>query len=1826
MNHLTGKSHFFRPKPSIFTFSSLALLLSLLVLYACSTQKSSLSKVKRNFEEEIVPRQNLEFTFEQDLAPATKIGEWTQEPYLLISPKVTGQFKWTDARTLIFSPDAGFAPATDYEAILNADLLNQYNKDLKLEKESYKFHTPYLSIQGAETFWGLSKSGTPQLQMNLRFNYEVNPEDLSRLAKIKLGESELPYQVLSQSLSSIIRIEIKKDLPEEEKRLLALQIAEGLTTPAGTGKAKPLRIDSEIPARDRFNILQVQHQQGNDGMAVRVFTNQAVNMKEAQIKDLITIEPNLVFHIERLDDGFLVKGDFLEGTNYKMTIERGLTGVFGKTLSSDFEQYITLGEVEPSIQFADKKAAYLTSKGEKNIAFRVYGSDEVEMTVYKIYENNLQHFLRESVGLGDYGSSNGYDDYYYGNSNYDNYGDVIYTETLPLKSFKRFGMLYALNMKDIVPKDDRKFKGVYLVKVQSTNKRWIADTKIVAYSDMGFIVKRAQSDDITVFVNSILTAQPIAGASVSLISSSNQKILTAQTNTEGVAVFKNLDKNAQGYKTYMLTAEKDGEFSYMHFSQNPVSTSRYELGGIAVGNYQTFLYGERNLYRPGEKISHKAIVRSPDWKSVGKLPIKWKLTLPNGKTFTTQKAVLNDEGTAEFSLTLPDNAVTGSYTLSVYTSNDVHLESQELSIEEFVPNRIKVETQVGAEQIQAGEKIEVNGLALNLFGPPAVDRKYEAALFLSKESFAPPKNQKETEGYIFTLNNTSFTYFDEKIVEGSTDSEGKLRESFQIASEYQNIGLLRGRVLVTVFDENGRPVRSAKNVDIFTQNTFLGIKPLDVYWVGTNKELRFPLIALDTKGKPKNSDALVKIVRYEWQTVLEKNYYNEYRYVSRRREIIEREQTVRIATSGSSVAFVPAVSGEYEVRLYLQGSESYVADHFYAYAWGATSASSFEVDKEGHIDITLDKPQYNVGETAKVLFKTPFSGKMLVTYEQDKVLQYRYLDVKDRSAALDLPIEAAHLPNLFISATLIRPLVDNSVPLMVAHGYLTFKVEDKPKHHLPLTVSAPAKVRSKTKQTIRVKTETPLSDVEVTIAAVDEGILQIKGYQNPDPYQFFFQKRSLAVYSYDMYKRIFPEFTAQMPSFGADGYDLNGRTNPMANKRVKPVAFWSGTLKTNAQGEVAYDLEIPQFSGDLRIMAVAVKGSQFGSNFTNMKVADPIVLSTGLPRFLSPNDEVVMPLTITNTTDKNAEAEVSIEAGTGLSVIEGAKQTVSINANAEKRVFVRLKAGAIIANTDIKAEVKALGETFSEQTQISIRPSTSLLKEAGGGELKAGTSQTVSLKHDYMAASAKAKLVVSKSPMIQFAKNFDYLVQYPYGCVEQTTSSVFPQLYVQDLSQNLGQALSYNLNPNENIKIAIAKLQSMQLYSGGLSYWQGGTEESWWGTVYATHFMMEAQKAGFQVEKEFFDKAYEYLTSQVKSKPSQVYYYFNAKGERFRRSIPDKATFYSLYILAQAGKQDYATMNFYKANPTQLATDSKYLLALTYKLLGDNASYRKLLPADFNANGDRADNALDGNFYSHIRDQAIVLNMLIEQDPQNSQVPTLARVLSEQLRSTPFLNTQEQAFAFLALGKLARKANAANITATISVGSEVLANFEGKTLKIDQNIAGKELSIKTEGEGSLYYFWEKEGISATGRYVQEDKFLRVRKTFFDRNGKAISLQNLKQNELIVVKVAIEAIEKLDAVQNVVITDILPAGLEIENPRLTDNYSLKWVEESASPDYIDFRDDRINIFTTARAKTQYFYYQARAVTKGKFKMGPISADAMYNGLYRSYHGAAEVVIQ
>ncbi|MBT8387173.1 MAG: hypothetical protein KJO12_07155 [Ignavibacteria bacterium] len=1376
---------------------------------------------------------NFVVEFSEDLAPTDVQGKWLDEEFITFSPALSGKFKWTSDNTLLFSPDAPLDPIQDYTATINKQVL--FNSNFSPDFDNYEFHTPYFDVIKSDFFWTNipHQSYKLSVQANMHFNYPVEPQSLKDFLEIKKAGTVLKdFQIVTEQAADVVAINFGEIEQTDNEQTFSIKVKENFVSVIGKeGLQEARSFESTLPPITKLAITNVSSGfDGNTGW-IEVSTTQTVD--EDQLESYVSTHPDKRLHFFISENQFRLETDLDNVQTVDLKIKKGLPGLYGGELEFDFEQTVSMVNVNPAINFTDKKGRYLMLSGEENLKVNAVNIEEAEIEVSQVFKNNLLHFLNQY-------SYTYYQDEYYGyypTFYVGDYGKTLYTEKVKLSEGKNWLKSFTVNLNKAL---NQKYKGIYTVTVRSAEERWRNDSKMIAISDLG-IISKLTNNEIYVFVNTISSTEPVAEAEISIISTNNQIILTGKTDKDGVAHFTDVKMNTEGFYPRLVVVEKDGDFNYIDLQETLIETSRYDVGGITqyIEDYNTFIYSPRNIYRPGEEVHLSAIVRNDKIKVVKDTPIISKIITPTGKVFDEFKQELNEQGSFEISFTLPNYAQTGGYRAELFTGSKQLIGSYNFSVEEFVPDKIRVLLATDKEKTKPGKKVLINVNAEFLFGGKASGLRYEADIKMKHRGFY----SKKYSGYYFTNSSIVNSNIDNTFLEGKLDKQGSAVIEYQIPEDVKTSGIASINAYVSVFDLTGRTVTRTVSVDVYPKDYFIGIKSTD-YYFGVNENLTFNLVAINPDDKIINDfKGKAKLVRYEWQTVLKKDYSGNYYYASEQKEINEWEKNIDI-NGETPFTFTVSKSGKYELRISNKGSEDYQKKVFYAYGWGSSTAASFEVDKEGRIDIVLDKEEYEPGEKAKLLFTCPFSGKLLVTLEKNNVYSYQYINVENKSAEIEILLDDNHMPNIYVTATLFKNHnKDNSVPFLVGHGFASMRVV-KSKNQLPVTITAPEKIKPNTTQKIKIKTELQ-KDVYVTLAAVDEGILQITDFITPDPYKYMYAKRPLMVNSYDLYKLLLPEIVSEssLPG-GGDMMEkqLEKRTNPITVKRFKLLSYWSGIKKTDGNGEVNVTLNIPQFNGDVRLMAVAYTDSRFGSAEEHMKVADDLIIEPQVPRFLAVNDSLVNPVTVINTTNKVVNIDISVNVEGPLKVTSSKKKRLKIEPNSTSVAVFGIEA------TEEVGAGKIVFET------------------SGFATIKAGNEIKIDIPKNFLKGTQTTSLTISKFPAVMFAKQLKYLVGYPHGCIEQTVSKIFPQLYFEDLAKLVAPEYYKTTNPVYYVKEGIRKIESMQLYDGSMAYWQGGTYSNWWGSVYAAHFLLEAKKGEFDVSENVLKKLLKYISKKAKER------------------------------------------------------------------------------------------------------------------------------------------------------------------------------------------------------------------------------------------------------------------------------------------------------------------------------------------------------------------------
>ena len=739
------------------------LLLVVLVFSNCSES----IKLTRNGFSEIVPLAgNLKFEFNQDMVSDEKVNVWDTTQYMVFDPPLHGKFKWKNKRELVFSPYHYLRPSTQYKAHFN-EMANglTVNEDIPVE-----FHTPFFEVKNFEAYFAkeILKSDQAVIRYDFEFNYRIRPADLKDKLSIMLNGKVVNYELLSHEVSDKVSVIVEDYKIDTETAETSIKISKGLKILNLALSNTDLTEKTEIIDPDDFQIKKIEADHDGFNGTLTITANQDV--VEANIRNYIEISPSVSYTVNVEGRKIYVKSEKFDiGKKYTINIKEGLSGTLGGKLKYEYTEEISFGKLDPEVKILNRKAEYLSGKGLKNLEVRIVSVPKVRVTIKKVYKNNLLSYLSSRSYYDNY-----YDDYYYydGPREVGNLGDVVYEKEIAttLLPVSNSGRLLNLDFEDKIGNHD----GVYVVEVRSLDNYWLKARKIVSISDIGLIAKRGK-DNLYIFANSIQSAKPLSGVKLEITGKNNQVLGNIETSKNGFAVYSLKNMPADGFAPSLITAKMGTDFNFLPFNRTKIGTSRFDISGKTenLSGYDAFIYGDRDIYRPGETMHVSVIMRNEEWKSPGEIPVKMKIFAPNGKVFKTVKKTLNQHGSFETDVVIPTSAPTGSYNVEVYTSTNVYLNSKTLKVEEFVPDRIRVDVKTDKKETFLGQSLNIKVQANNLFGPPATNRNYEVQEKVKRSYFYA----KKYRSYNFSLTGGR-TYFDSKVRTGKTNNEGQANESY----------------------------------------------------------------------------------------------------------------------------------------------------------------------------------------------------------------------------------------------------------------------------------------------------------------------------------------------------------------------------------------------------------------------------------------------------------------------------------------------------------------------------------------------------------------------------------------------------------------------------------------------------------------------------------------------------------------------------------------------------------------------------------------------------------------------------------------------------------------------------------------------------------------------------------------------------------------------------------------------------------------------------------------------------------------------------------------
>ncbi|MBU1248573.1 MAG: alpha-2-macroglobulin family protein, partial [Proteobacteria bacterium] len=1246
-------------------------------------------------------------------------------------------------------------------------------------------------------------------------------------------------------------------------------------------------------------------------------------------------------------------------------------------------------DADPAADFVGT-GMFLPSNASSGLVIEAVNTPQVNLQVDRVFPNNLFTMLSE-YGWDIFENSWGYS----GVSN--SLGGTLFEDTLSTEGELNQTVRLPVSLANTFDTTDR---GLYKVNLSmgdgyGTN-RWLILT------DIGLVAKRDENSFL-VWAVSNTTLQPLPSIRLTLVSDKNQQLARATTSQTGTATLNIPSETAKGTVFMILAEGASNDFTFLLPDRFGVDTTGLDVTGATASpsGLKAFLYGERDLYRPGETFKGMAIVRKGDLSAPEQMPLILIQRDPKGREIRRLRLDTSSQGTAAIELPIPDYTLTGGHTLELL-AGDSAIGTMDFKVEEFVPDRIKVELTTDSDSVALGQTYEVNVQSNYLFGPPAAELPVTAHAVLRQTPFVA----KGFEDYAFGNPDMLFEPQEFFSQDATLDTNGHTVFSLTLPGGLTPPAALEATVYGRVSESGGRGVTARKSVIVHPYSYYVGLKKLDKNGYEYNKPINFDFVTTDPKGIPcAHGELQARLYQDRWRTVVRKSPSGGYRYESVNDPQLLTATNIPAATGKGNVQFTPPGYGSYRVEVVSPESGASARASFYCGGWGY---SPWALENPARIELVTDREQYRPGETATIQVRAPFAGRLLVAVESDKVLDTRVITLDGNTGEVSFPVKASYAPNVHVTALLVRKASDVSEGSVGrAFGALPLLV-DNLSNKMPMTLSGPDEIRPESELTVVVDAE---PGAVVTVAAVDEGIMQLSGSDDPTPFDFFYARRALGVESYDTFAMLYPDLARIMGKATAGGgAALLAESQFMRTegiRRIIPVSFWSGPLTAGADGKVRYRMRLPDFQGALRVVAVGQDGKRFGTARTMTRVRSPLAVTPTLPRFLATGDSIEMPITLRN--DMGREAPVTVTLHTSGAVESTAKPvTVQLADGGEETILLPLTAKVGLGGAaTITVTATSGAESRRVVTELPVRPALPFRRVLALGGLSGEESQMAAAAEDFEPDTILRTVTLGRLPLVRFSGKLEHLLGYPHGCAEQTTSKAFPLIRFDDLARTLAPKLIDKQGPAFMVQSAIMRLRSMQTDDGGFAFWPGEETPDPWVSAYVTHFLLEAGQAGFN--------------APGMQEPAQNYMAILASQRKDMNACA-----YALFNLAKAGMADRGSMDELRDKRlTSLTPLARTLLACAYSLAGDAESFNVLLK---NLPEIKTGRDTGGRMGSELRDSSLMLLALMDVNPEDILIPKLAAQVSQLMSTDAWGTTQENALAFAALGKVLQQADTGPIS------------------------------------------------------------------------------------------------------------------------------------------------------------------------------------------------------
>ncbi|MCC4606768.1 alpha-2-macroglobulin family protein [Xanthomonas campestris pv. zinniae] len=1512
------------------------------------------------------------------------------------------------------------------------------------------------------------------------------------------------------------------------------------------------------------------------------------------------------------EDGKTLRYPYVEAAkDYTVLVDANLLAADGSRLGKPLKQKVYTGELKPVAGFASQ-GSVLPARESRGLPVVSVNVPEVDVEFLRVREKSLPAFFQQFQRGGRRGSWD-LESEYSGNEPLSKLADPVYVNRFILGGKQNERVLTYLPTQDIKELQEPGLYFAVMKRAGSFENEF--DTAFFTVSDIG-LHTRAYKDKLFVHTASLQSGEPIKNVELRILDAKGELFLKGATDGNGNALLNyTLDAG------HVLTARSKTDVSLLPFNQPALDLSEFAVAGRQSAWFDVFAWAGRDLYRPGETMRVSAILRDNDGKPTKPQPVFLRLKQPDGKTFRETKLQPGEQGYFEFTQQIPADAPTGRWQVEFRTdpaSKDA-VQGMTVRVEEFLPERMKLDLDSTQKTLGAGQPFKLVANAAYLYGAPADGNRFTAKLAVSVEQHP----LESLPGWFFGDPTLELPREAKDVIDTEFGSDGILREDIALPAEAKPVSTIAAVVSGSVYETGGRTVtRTLKRV-LWPAKALVGVRPLfdDADGADANSNARFEITRVDADGKPQPAKGLkATLVRelrdYHW------NYTdNHWDYDFTRRFENKDTRTLDVGSANAKIDF-PVEWGEYRLDVFDPASGLTTRYPFRA-GWSWNDENRGLDARPDKVKLALDKTGYRAGDTLKVTLTPPHAGKGVLLVESDKLLYVQDIDVKPGST-FELPVtEAWERHDVYVTALVFRggtapSKITPARAVGVAHVPM-----DRKARRVAVGLSAPKQMRPEQPLPVTVSVpELAGKAAHVTISAVDVGILNITRFPVPDANAQFFAQRRLGTDAYDIYGRVIESFEGASGKLKFGG-DMALEALPQAKRptaRVQTVDLFSGSVTLDAKGNARVQLPVPDFNGTLRVSALVYSDTRYGNRDMETIVRAPILAEASMPRVMAPGDRSTVTLDVQNFTGKPGEFNVRVE-GIGPLAIAEAARSVKLGVDAKQTLSFPLSATEGYSVAKVRVRVDGNGFKADRSYELPVRAGWPQVLRTQTRVLDQLAPITLdsSFADGLMAGSVTARMVVSPLPPIPFASALQGALEYPYGCAEQTTSKGYAALLLDDATARaLGTKGLEAAKRRERMEGAFGRLASMQIASGHFSMWGDDGYVNPGLTPYIAEFLLDAKDAGFAVPDNVLQKALNRLSEDLLSGGNEFY------GQDRRDNLKFANQAWSGYVLARVNRAPLGTLRALYDNQRDKALTGLSLvhLGVALSLQGDTKRGDAAIKAGF-AKDSSERPPYFGDYGSAIRDDALMMALLHERGLSKPEYDTRAVALGRALdarRATGWLwlSTQEQV-ALARLGKALMVGQGKQVSGTLTVGGDAQqiapARLFGRSF--DSAALARGVQFAPQGDAPMYASLEVAGIPRSAP-EPDTRHLSVERSWYTTDGKPWTPQALKEGEALIVRVTITANSNMP---DALLTDLLPAGLEIENFNLGD--AKQWAdvvvdgigisERSSAADvkHEEFRDDRyVAALALSSGSKAQVYYLVRAVSPGTYTVPPSLVEDMY----------------